>query len=89
MSAAAAVPLVVWACLTVLGASLIVWSFPMAVRYNAWTTALRERHPRINPPPTPQMRQLNTKIMTWLFRIVGLFLVLIATFRFVSLWHFL
>jgi len=37
----------------------------------------------------PEMRQLNTKIMTWLFRIVGLFLLLSATFHFVSLWHFL
>jgi len=84
-----AVALVIWACLTVLGASLIVWSAPLSVRYNAWTTALRERHPHISPPPMPEMRQLNTKIMTWLFRIVGLFLLLSATFHFVSLWHFL
>jgi hypothetical protein len=84
-----AVALAIWACLTVLGASLIVWSAPLSAGYNAWTTALRERYPRINPPPTPEMRQLNARIMTWLFRIVGLFLVLRATFGFVSLWHFL
>jgi len=89
MSTAAAIPLVVWACLTVLGASLIVWSVPLSVRYDAWTATFRERHPRISPPSTPEMRLLNTKIMAWLFRIVGLFLVLRATFAFVSLWHFL
>jgi hypothetical protein len=52
------------------------------MRYNAWTTSLRERYPRINPPPTPQMREMNTKIMKWLFRVVGAFLVM---FSFVAL----
>ncbi|MGA2435443.1 MAG: hypothetical protein ABSG25_09170, partial [Bryobacteraceae bacterium] len=48
----------------------------LSVRYNAWTTSFRERHPNINPPPTPQMRELNTKTMTRLFRFLGVVLVL-------------
>ena len=73
--------LATWASLVLLGAGLIVWSVPLSLRYNAWTTSLRERQ---NRPPTPEMRQLNTKIMTWLFRILGLFLVLLATFAVIA-----
>jgi hypothetical protein len=71
-------PAIMWCCLTVLGATLVYWSGQLSIRYNAWTTGLRERYPRINPPPTPQMRQMNTNIMTRLFRIAGAFLVLFS-----------
>jgi len=64
--------------LAVLGATLLYWSAQLSLRYNAWTTNFRERHPNFNTPPTPQMRELNTKIMAWLFRIVGGLLVLLA-----------
>ena len=69
------------ACLIVSGAILIVWSMPLSLRYNAWTTSIRERH---NRPPTPEMRQLNTKIMARLFRILGFSLALLATFAAVA-----
>lgn len=43
------------------GLALTLWAAPLSVRYNAWTTGLRERHP--------------TRIMTVIFRVMGLFLV--------------
>jgi hypothetical protein len=60
----------------VVGLALIFWATPLSVRYNAWTAGLRERHPNINPPPTPEWRARNTQIMTVLFRVAGVFLVL-------------
>jgi hypothetical protein len=74
-------PTITWCCLIVLGAALVCWS-EHSIRYNAWTTGLRERYPRISPPPTPEMRQMNTKIMTWLFRVAGAFFVV---FSFIAL----
>jgi len=60
------------------GLVLIIWAAPLSVRYNAWTTSLRERHPDFNPPPTPEWRGRNTKIMTVLFRIAGVFSVFLS-----------
>jgi len=60
----------------VIGLSLFAWAASLSVRYNAWTTGLRERHPNVNPPPTPEWRARNTKIMTVIFRVAGVFLVL-------------
>jgi hypothetical protein len=62
----------------VLGLALIFWATPLSIRYNAWTKGLRERHPNINAPPTPEWRARNTKIMTVMFRVVGVFLVLLS-----------
>jgi uncharacterized membrane protein YjgN (DUF898 family) len=73
-----ALPLVGLGCLTVLGAILLYWSGKLSLRYNAWTTSFRQRHPDINPQPTRQMREFNTKIMMWIFRIVGAFLILFS-----------
>ena len=61
-----------------IGLVLIFWAAPLSIRYNAWTTGLRERHPNINPPPTPEWRARNTKIMTVMFRVVGIGLVLFS-----------
>jgi hypothetical protein len=61
-----------------IGLALVFWAAPLSVRYNAWTTGLRERHPNINPPPTPEWRARNTKIMTIMFRVLGAFLVLLS-----------
>jgi hypothetical protein len=62
-----------------LAGMLLIWrAVPLSLRYNAWTTSLRERHPNINPPPTPEWRARNTKIMTMMFRVVGVFLVLLS-----------
>jgi hypothetical protein len=63
----------------VVGLSLLCWAAPLSVRYNSWTTGLRERHPNISPRPTPEWRARNTKIMTILLRVVGVFLVLSST----------
>jgi hypothetical protein len=57
---------------------LVIRSEPLSLRYNAWTTRLRERHPNFNPPPTPEWRARNTKIMTVMFRVFGIFLVLLS-----------
>ena len=59
-----------------LGLALIYWAAPLSLRYNAWTTGLRERHPNFNPPPTPEWRARNSKIMTIMFRVVGTFFFL-------------
>ncbi|MGA8538904.1 MAG: hypothetical protein WB566_05360 [Terriglobales bacterium] len=59
-----------------LGVALIYWASPLSIRYNAWTTGLRERHPNFNPPPTTEWRARNTKIMTVIFRVAGVFFVL-------------
>ncbi|MFY9561706.1 MAG: hypothetical protein WAQ52_15845 [Terriglobales bacterium] len=61
-----------------IGPALIHWAAPLSLSYNAWTTGLRERHPNINPPPTPEWRARNTKIMTVIFRVMGVFFVLLS-----------
>jgi len=68
--------LIVGAVYALVGLALIYWATPLSMRYNAWTTGLRERHPGFNPPPTPEWRARNTKIMTAIFRIAGGLLVL-------------
>jgi uncharacterized membrane protein YjgN (DUF898 family) len=70
--------LIVGVVYAVIGLALLVWARPLSVRYNAWTTGLRERHPNFNPPPTPEWRARNTKIMTVMFRVVGVFLALLS-----------
>ena len=57
--------------LIVCGAAFLVWARALSVRYNDWTTRLRERHPQLSPPPTPERRALNTTIMMWVYRAVG------------------
>ena len=55
-------------------AALFFRSKVLSEKYNAWTTRLRTRNSRINPPPTPRMAELNYKIMVTLFRLFGIFL---------------
>ncbi len=62
----------------VIGLALLYWAAPLSLRYNAWTTGLRQRHPNINPPPTPEWRARNTKIMTIMFRVLGIFFFLLS-----------
>jgi hypothetical protein len=64
--------------LGLVGFVLTFWARPLPLRYNAWTTGVRERHPHINPPPTPEMRALNTKIMTIMFRVLGVLFLLLS-----------
>lgn len=59
-----------------IGLVLIYWAKPLSIRYNAWTTGLRARHPNFNPPPTSEWRARNTQIMTAIFRVCGVFLFL-------------
>jgi hypothetical protein len=67
-----------WGGSAVLGIALLYWARELSVRYNAWTTSFRERHPHINPPPTPEWREKNTKIMTWIIRFFGASLALLS-----------
>lgn len=64
----------------VLCALLFGNSRKLCLRYNSWTTGLRTRHPHINPPPTPQMREKNTKIMTGILRFFSLWLLFLSLF---------
>jgi hypothetical protein len=73
------VNLIIGVVYALIGLALILWAAPFSVRYNAWTTGLRERHPNVNPTPTPEWRARNTKIMTVIFRVVGVFLFLLST----------
>lgn len=73
------VPLMIgWGFLAVVGATLFIRAGQFSLGYNAWTTRLRERHPNINPPPTQVMLELNTKIMKWIFRVMGAFFFLLS-----------
>jgi hypothetical protein len=67
-----------------LGLALLWWAKPLSLHYNAWTTGLRERHPNINPPPTPEQRARNTTTMTVLFRFLGVFFLLLSTVPFLA-----
>jgi hypothetical protein len=71
----------------ILGVVLLIWAAPLSVRYNAWTTGLRQRHPNVNPPPTPEWRTRNTKIMTILFRVAGLFSLIMSVTYFSAKTH--
>ena len=77
---------IVFLCLTAIGLSIVYWSSKLSIRYNAWTTSFRERHPSINPPPKPHMRALNTKIMTWLFRFAGVYIILYSAYLISKIW---
>lgn len=70
--------LILGAGLNLIGLALVFWAAPLSVRYNAWTTGLRQRHPNVSPPPTPEWRARNTKILIVTFRVAGLFLVLLS-----------
>ena len=68
----------------VIGLALVCWAEALSVRYNAWSTSVRERHPNISPPPTPELRVRNTKVMTIIIRYVGVFFLLLSTIAFLS-----
>jgi hypothetical protein len=61
-----------------IGVCLVYWSKDLSENYNAWTTRLRSKSPYLSPPPTPQMAQLNFRIMLNLFRICGAALIATA-----------
>jgi hypothetical protein len=71
----------------ILGVALLIWATPLSLRYNAWTTGLRERHPNVNPPPTSEWRARNTKIMTILFRVADLFSLMMSVTYFSTKTH--
>jgi hypothetical protein len=62
----------------VVGFAFILGAGLLSHRYDAWTTRLRERHPNINPPPTPEDHARNIKVMKVMFRFVGILLILLA-----------
>jgi hypothetical protein len=61
-----------------IGAVLVFRAHKLSLVYNAWTTGVRERNPGFNPPPTAEARAMNTKIMSWIIRLFGLFLALFS-----------
>lgn len=70
------------------GAAMLVWSREMSERYNAWTTGLRQRHSGVlSPPPTPQQREINTRIMTWIIRVFGVEISLAAIWTLIKFWN--
>ena len=76
MGVLAAMSLILGIVYGLVGLGLVTWAAALSLRYNAWTTSLRERHPNFNPPPTLEWRALNTKIMTVMFRVAGAFFIL-------------
>ncbi len=74
-----------WGFSAAIGMAVLYWSPELSERYNALTTRLRERYPQVNPPPTPAWRKRNTKIMTWIFRFAGAFLLLISILSIVAI----
>ncbi len=62
-------------CLAMIGGELAFWARELSVRYNTWNT---NRQSGINSPPSPEMRELNTRKMAWIFRVVGVCLLLLA-----------
>jgi hypothetical protein len=65
------------------GLPLAVFSWKLSERYNAWTTSVRERNRRFPPPPTAEMRALNTRIMSRIIRTVGVCFIVLAAFTLV------
>jgi len=53
------------------GCALFYWSKPISRQYNAWTTALRTKLPRLNKPPSARNAELNYEIMNYLIRCCG------------------
>ena len=68
-----------WSCWLAVGVAFLFWAKALSLRYNAWTTSLRERYPNINLAPTPEWRKRNTAIMMWMFRVFGAFLLALST----------
>ena len=67
------------------GVLLVYYARPLSVRYNAWTTRLRERHSNFNPPPTAEWQTRNTKIMAVYFRVAGVFFLFLSLFTLLHL----
>lgn len=59
------------------GIGLLILAAPLSDRYNSWTARARSNSPRMKTP-TAEMRKLNTSIMSWLFRALGVFLIVLA-----------
>jgi hypothetical protein len=66
------------------GLVLVYWAAPLSIRYNAWTTGLREHHPGLEAPPSLEWQARNTKIMTVIFRTAGMFFVLLSFLTLIS-----
>jgi len=75
------------ASLALAGVAIFYWSKLLSKKYNAWTTRLRTKFSSINPPPTPQMAELNYKVMLYLIRICGVSLFAGAALAALALSH--
>jgi hypothetical protein len=74
-----------WGASAVIGIAMLYWAKLISLGYNHWTTSMRERYSHINPPPTPEWREKNTKIMTWMFRVFGAFLALLSVLALIGI----
>jgi hypothetical protein len=68
----------VWGCGAVFWVAVCWRARALSARYNGWTARLRTRFPQWNPPPTPRMLETNTRIMTWIVRLMGLWFALLS-----------
>jgi hypothetical protein len=66
------------ASLIMVGGEIVLWARELSRRYNTWTTNHRERHSGINSLSSPEMREVNTRKIAWIFRVVGVCLLLLA-----------
>jgi hypothetical protein len=73
--------------LIVAGAALIVWARELSFGYNAWTTRLRRRYPRILRFPTAESQARSVEIMIWLYRGIGVALALESIFALIGIWR--
>jgi len=69
------------------GAAMLVWSREMSERYNGWMAGFRERHSKIIPPPSTREREINTRLMTWIIRVVGVEVSLVAIWTLIKFWN--
>jgi hypothetical protein len=74
-----------WAVLGLAAMAVLYRSSRLAAGYNVWTTRFRERHPGLNSPPSDVRRAMNTRIMTWQFRLFGCILLIVSAIALIGL----
>lgn len=73
--------------LTMLAVALFFHAERLSSSYIAWGERIRERRPNMKPPPTAAVLKMNRKIMTWLFRLMSGFLILISIITLIQIFR--
>jgi hypothetical protein len=68
-----------------LAVALFCYAERLSSGYIAWGERIRRRRPDMKPPPTAAVLKMNTTIMTWLFRVMSGFLILISIITLVQI----